>query len=154
MDLGLCEDKLKQNDNISYNNQLYILQIISEEIGMKIPKIEYEIYINKESQDIIKNEYSFGSQAVKFNNVKIIWNIKKINSTDSMFNDCNKIIEINLSKFDTSEVTSMANMFYKCSSLISLDLTNFNLSHVSVMASMFSECTSLISLDLSNFDAS
>ena len=44
MNLGQCENILKDKYNISNNNSLYILQIISEEIGMKIPKIEYEIY--------------------------------------------------------------------------------------------------------------
>ena len=44
MDLGECENILKNNYNISKNNSLYILQIISEEEGMKIPKVEYEVY--------------------------------------------------------------------------------------------------------------
>ena len=44
MNLGKCETLLKNNYNISNNDSLYILQIISEEVGMKIPKIEYEIY--------------------------------------------------------------------------------------------------------------
>ena len=43
MDLGECENILKSYYNISNNNSLYILQIISEEEGMKIPKIEYEV---------------------------------------------------------------------------------------------------------------
>ena len=44
MNLGQCENKLKSEYGISQNDSLYILQIISEEEGMKIPKIEYEIY--------------------------------------------------------------------------------------------------------------
>ena len=44
MNLNMCENILKYNYNISNNNSLYILQIISEEEGMKIPKIEYEVY--------------------------------------------------------------------------------------------------------------
>ena len=40
MDLGECENKLKNDYNISNNNSLYILQIIAEEEGMKIPKVE------------------------------------------------------------------------------------------------------------------
>ena len=44
MNLGQCEDILKKEYNISNNDSLYILQIISEEEGMKIPKIEYEVY--------------------------------------------------------------------------------------------------------------
>ena len=45
MDLGQCETSLKYEYNMSLSAPLYILQIISEEeSGMKIPKIEYEIY--------------------------------------------------------------------------------------------------------------
>ena len=44
LNLGKCEYLLKDKYNISYNDSLYILEIISNEEGMKIPKIEYEIY--------------------------------------------------------------------------------------------------------------
>ena len=44
MNLGECENRLKNAYNISNNESLYILQIISKEEGMKIPKTEYEIY--------------------------------------------------------------------------------------------------------------
>ena len=57
MDLGYCEIELKKDYNISLNNSFYILQIISEEEGMKIPKLEYEVYYplyNNIIKDIIK----------------------------------------------------------------------------------------------------
>ena len=44
MNLGECESILKKNYNISNDDSLCILQIISEEEGMKITKIEYEVY--------------------------------------------------------------------------------------------------------------
>ena len=44
LNLGQCEYLLKDNYSISVNDSLYILQIISEEEGMKIPKVEYEVY--------------------------------------------------------------------------------------------------------------
>ena len=45
IDLCKCENILKNEYNISYNDSLYILQIISkEDENMKIPKIEYEVY--------------------------------------------------------------------------------------------------------------
>ena len=61
---------------------------------------------------------------------------------------------IDLSNFDTSQVTDMAVMFYGCSTLTSLDLSNFDTSQVTNMYQMFAECISLTSLDLSNFDTS
>ena len=44
MNLGQCENILKNEYNISKNDSLYILQIIYEEQGMKIPKLEYGVY--------------------------------------------------------------------------------------------------------------
>ena len=44
IDLCKCENILKSEYNISNYDSLYILKIISEEEGMKIPKVEYEVY--------------------------------------------------------------------------------------------------------------
>ena len=44
LNLGQCEPNLKSDFSIPENNSLYILEIITKEIGMKIPKIDYEIY--------------------------------------------------------------------------------------------------------------
>ena len=44
IDLKECEDMLKYHYNISKNDSLYILKIIKEEKGMKIPKMENEVY--------------------------------------------------------------------------------------------------------------
>ena len=71
-----------------------------------------------------------------------------------MFADCRDIIEIDLSKFETSNVTDMKSMFYGCSSLASLNLSNINTSRVTTMANMFHYCSKLASLDLSYFDIS
>ena len=45
----------------------------------------------------------------------------------------------------------MESKFSMCSSLISINLTNFNTENVTNMSYMFNECTSLKFLDLSNF---
>ena len=65
-----------------------------------------------------------------------------------------KLKTIDLSEFDTSQVTSMYEAFYQCSNLTSIDLTNVNTSKVTDMYMMFKECTNLTSLDVSNFDTS
>ena len=61
---------------------------------------------------------------------------------------------INLNGFDTSNVTNMSGMFSGCWSLTSLDVSGFNTSNVTSMESMFYGCNDLISLDLSGFDTS
>ena len=71
-----------------------------------------------------------------------------------MFDGCFSLTSLDLSGFDTSQVTDMTNMFFGCFSLTSLDLSGFDTSQVTNMASMFSGCSSLTSLDLSGFDTS
>ena len=71
-----------------------------------------------------------------------------------MFKSCSKIIEMDLSHFDTSQVTNMNSMFELCTLLTSLNLTNFNTSQVTDMSHMFESCKSLKYLDLSYFDTS
>ena len=71
-----------------------------------------------------------------------------------MFQECKSLTSLNLSSFNTSNVTTMLWMFTKCSSLTNLDLSNFNTSNVTEMRGMFSNCSSLTTLDLSNFNTS
>lgn len=73
-----------------------------------------------------------------------------------MFHDLSNVESIDLSGWDTSEITDMANMFSDCSSLTSLIFPSSGLdtSSVTQTVSMFNNCTSLPSLDLSNWDVS
>jgi surface protein len=70
----------------------------------------------------------------------------------SMFSDCFSLTSLDLSKFNTANVTSMSSMFSDCSSLTSLDLSKFNTANVEYMYNMFFGCSALTELDLSGFD--
>ena len=70
----------------------------------------------------------------------------------NLFSYLTNLKSIDLSNFDTSDVTNMNGMFMGCSSLTSIDVNNFNTSKVTDMAFMFDFCISLQSIDLSNFD--
>ena len=82
------------------------------------------------------------------------FNTSKVKNMMSMFEDCSSLTSLNLDNFNTSEVTSMRNMFEDCKSLISLNVSSFNTSKVTNMYCMFLNCASLTNLDLSNFDTS
>jgi bacterial surface protein 26-residue repeat/bacterial surface protein 26-residue repeat/bacterial surface protein 26-residue repeat/bacterial surface protein 26-residue repeat len=69
-----------------------------------------------------------------------------------MFNECQNLTSLNLSSFNTTNVTCMANMFRGCSSLKSLDLSNFNTAKVGFMDNMFDGCISLTTLNISSFN--
>lgn len=61
------------------------------------------------------------------------------------------LTDINVSSFDTRKVTTMEGMFMRCYFLPTLDLSSFNPCNVTDMSQMFSGCERLKSLDLSNF---
>ena len=69
----------------------------------------------------------------------------------NMFSGCSGLTSLNLSNFNTSQVTDMSYMFSDCSGLTRLDLSSFYTWYVTDMSGMFSGCSSLTSLDLSNF---
>ena len=61
---------------------------------------------------------------------------------------------LNLSNFDTSQVTNMSYMFAGVSNLATLNLSNFDTSKVTNMGYMFAGMRNLTTLNLSNFDTS
>lgn len=75
-----------------------------------------------------------------------------VTEMDGMFFKCTKLKELNISSFDTSKVTTMNSMFQACNKLTSLDLSNFNTAKVTDMYGMFRDTNSLISLNVSSFD--
>ena len=60
-----------------------------------------------------------------------------------MFCDCSSLKSLDLTNFNTENVTDMYYMFHNCTSLESLDLTNFNTAKVTNMKGMFSSCYAL-----------
>ena len=77
-----------------------------------------------------------------------------VTNASNMFSGCSSLASLDLSSFDTSKVTDMSDMFSGCSSLKSLNVTSFDTCKVTSMSAMFNSCTSLESLDLSSFNAS
>ena len=71
-----------------------------------------------------------------------------------MFSDCSRLRTLDVSGFDTSNVTAMHVMFGGCSSLEELDVSGFNTSKAVKLWSMFKDCSSLKKLDVSGFDTS
>ena len=109
-----------------------------------------EIYINGIKQDKVYNRYTLNET---INIIELKWN-HTINTTKSLFRNCYDTTEIDLSNFDTLEITDMTFMFIDCWSLTSINFSNFNTSKVTSMNCMFSDCRSLTSFDLSLFDTS
>ena len=60
-----------------------------------------------------------------------------------MFSNCKSLVLIDLSSFNTNNVTNTSYMFSCCSSLKSIDLSSFNTNNVNNMSAMLSYCRSL-----------
>ena len=103
-----------------------------------------EIYINNNKQN--KGIYSFNFGNTINNIVKLKWNTP-IYSTFCMFSWISSIIEVDLSHFDSSQVTSMDLMFQDCSSLTSIKLSNLDTTRVKTIGNLFKGCSSLTFLD-------
>ena len=71
--------------------------------------------------------------------------------TTRMFRDCTSLKAVNLGDFGAKS-PSYLQMFYNCPALETLDLSKFDSSNVTTMAQMFYGCSSLKILDVSNFD--
>lgn len=89
----------------------------------------------------------FSASEIIFNN----FSTEGATSMENMFNNCQNLRELDLTKFDTKEVTSMAYMFNNCPNMSKLDLTKFDTQKVESMVRMFYGCSSLKELDLVNF---
>ena len=109
-----------------------------------------------------RRSYSF----IDFTTLNIKGNKKafnKINISDSyisrisyitLFSGCTSLTSLDVSGWDTSNVTNMYNMFNYCEKLTSLDVSGWDTSNVTNMSHMFYLCTSLTSLDVSGWDTS
>ena len=106
-----------------------------------------KIFINENNLEDITYQYNFMEEE---NIVILTWE-HKITNCEKMFRDCSDINEMDLSKFDSSDVTDMKYMFAYFSSLTSINLSNLNTENVERLYCMFRHCSSLTSIDVSSF---
>ena len=70
-------------------------------------------------------------------------NTAKVTNMNYMFDNCESLKSLDLTKFNTENVTSMKFMFEACTTLTSLDVSNFNTAKVTDINYMFSNCSAL-----------
>ena len=134
---------ISSNSSINYNDlnesiYSYItlrigkgnFKVYSSNYDVSIPNI---VYINEINQTTFGPIYNFKES---INSVILIWK-NPITDCENMFQYCDKIIEIDLTHFDTSQVTNMHNMFDGCKNLKYLNISNINTSKVENMGKMF-----------------
>ena len=125
--------------NKYYHNNLKELNESNTELYIDNEKKVYKKYFIPEKEGI----YSI---ILKFN--------ISIKDCSFMFYGCNKMINIDLSSFDVTNITDMSYMFYDCSLLeYILHISKWNTANVNNMKCMFCNCISLKALpDISKWD--
>ena len=120
-----------------------------QEINNFIKEIQYNFRI----RDIKHEDCKYIRLEFRDKNAKMVTNesicLKNIDkyyaniSFENMFSGCSNLNSLDLSTFNTSNVTNMRCMFDGCKSLKNLDLSTFSTNNVADMSEMFSECKSL-----------
>jgi surface protein len=149
--------KIEKDD---INKEIYFLDNThsKDENGIKhyhgnlkeLNNINTELYINN-----IKKEYKkyFIPEKEGIYTIELKFNLY-IKDCSYMFFGCDKLIDIDLSFFNISNVNNMSYMFCECISLQSLpDISKWNIKNVNDISYMFFGCNSLESLpDISKWD--
>ena len=113
-------------DEYKYKNEKELKEKCIIEINDEI--IPFSYYYKFKEKGIYKIKYKFND------NLKILC---------YMFCGCKSIRNLNLSNFDTKNVTNMRGMFAGYKSITNLNLSNFDTKNVTDMRSMFKGCKSL-----------
>jgi len=116
----------KDEDSYKFENEKEIKENIIIKINNNIIDFNYFYKFNSEGEYII--EYIIKHYLTK---------------TNMLFKDCKNIMSLDLSCFNTENVTNMRSMFFGCKSLKALNLCNFNTKNVTDMECMFWHCPSL-----------
>ena len=67
-----------------------------------------------------------------------------------MFQECQKLTDLNISNFITTNVTNMNSLFSRCLVLVTLDIQSFDTSKVQNMYGLFAYCYALKNIFVSN----
>ena len=115
------------------------------------------IYYYTEAEYIFLNadsSYLFNKMSY-INNIDLTdFNSSNLTNASSMFNSCINLASLDISSLNTSNVTNMSSMFSNCYSFTTLDLKHFDTSKVQNMSSMFASGLSLQNVDMSTWNTS
>jgi len=114
----------------------------------ELNKLNTELFINDKKYEFQKY---FIPKKEGVYSIRIKFNIF-IKNCSYMFNECQNIINIDLSSFETNNAIDMSYMFAYCYKLKNINLFSFNTENVTDMSYMFAFCHNLSSLDLSFFN--
>ena len=148
---------LNNTRNINNYNSVITLLIkgngIQNLINNKFTPSPTTVLINGIRKNFCKRKCYIKRDKNNINNITLFFK-GKIASCQSMFKNLDNVIEIDLSKFDFSEVKNMENMFSGLINLKRIYFGNLNISSIENLNCLFYNCYKLTSIDLSNFNSS
>ena len=113
-----------------------------------------KVYLNKKSNETFFSK----SDEQKIKNILEIdlsnFDTSEVTNMGGMFYGMSNLTTLNVSHFDTPKVTDMSLMFHGMRDLSALNLSSFNTSQVTDMHNMFYGTSNLTTLNVSNFDTS
>ena len=137
----------KENENSEYGFDP-IIEEHHHDFLKELNELNTELYINDKKY---KYEKYFIPDKEGEYNILLKFNIL-MTDCSFMFYECKNIINIDLSSFNTQNVTNMFCIFYECSNITNIDLSSFNTQNVKNMVSMFYGCSNITNIDLSSFN--
>lgn len=150
--------KEKEEENSANSNKILLKYFNSQLKEYKLfdtskNNISSNIYsIEIDNQKIKSNKigkYNFTKTGEHIVELKLN---KNISSLYMLFKNCDSLISVDFTNFNSDNIENMAELFYGCISLKNINFTNFNTTNVIKMNSMFYNCESVTSLDLNNFE--
>ena len=118
----------------------------------ELNKNNIELFINGIKEEEYKKYFIPKKEGIY--NIKLKFHIS-IKDCSHMFDHCfnyGGLISLDLSNFDTKNVTNMGYMFYECDDLKNIDLSSLNTRNVINMNRMFAGCHFLTKLNVLSFD--
>jgi surface protein len=76
------------------------------------------------------------------------------NSLSRSFSGCSSLSYLDVSRWNTSNITTFLQTFINCSSLTTLDTKNWDTSSVTIFQNTFQNCSNLNTMDVSNWNVS
>ena len=122
------------DDNLSNTpGKIVFIEVITDEEKKKILEKIYKSFQEADPSFVIPSDIDVNSLALPKQPQDLYWAFAEIES----------VTHLDLSNFDTSEVSDMQCTFAKCPNLKTLNLSNWNIKQCMYFGEMFAECHSL-----------
>jgi len=134
-------DSLVNNAYYNYNDDYLKFNCYSD-------KCEIKLLWDKKALPVQSNQVIISD--IVHNVISTIYIDELPSKAEKMFQNCNKILSIDLSYFKSDEIKTMANMFDSCTSLTTIN--GLSLKNVYDLSYLFSDCISLTSVTFMDID--